>query len=331
MFGELEDSDIYVNNQDENFEEQPELDFQAESEQIPDPQEHPPLMQPKPAGGDNKKLFIYVLVLILLLVCAGGFYFYKMKSDEQANMIVPPEEQNAQEMGDYFYGQAKGDESQVAPEQSAAPSNGETTAVIDVDLSAPAPAQAGPKKADAQDASASKADDKKISAIDAAREKDKKDLIAKAKADANKKILVPVATGGRVNPFMPYQQENIVANMPQFDIIAPPMDIPEEDPLNDELMSTKISGIMYDSSRPSAIINFDGTDHLVHKGDRVKGYSVIDITPNRVVLKYGSNIYRASVGQQLNESLNFNEVSNINSQFGGAYSRSKNIIEIKAQ
>ena len=36
------------------------------------------------------------------------------------------------------------------------------------------------------------------------------------------------------------------------------------------MMSTKISGIMYDKARPSAIINVGGVDQLVHKGDGVR-------------------------------------------------------------
>jgi len=78
---------------------------------------------------------------------------------------------------------------------------------------------------------------------------------------------------------------------------------------------------MYDGSRPSAIVNIGGTDHLVHKGDAVNGCKILDITKNTVVIKYKSNIYQASVGQTLTEGVNLNPVSNIAKQFGGAYSK----------
>lgn len=321
MFGELEDSDIYVNNQNESFEEVPDADAYAHQE------------APVPGvkkDSENGKLMIYVIVLVFVMIAAGGFYIYQMKADEAANTIVSTEEQqNAQEMGDYFYDKAKSSEPQTATGAAA------DTAVVDVDLSAPA-SDAPNAKTPVQPAvqpgvKTTKADkEKKASEKTAAADAKAKEA-SNLTAAANKPVVIPVTNGGRANPFLPYQKEIVVANMPQFDIIAPPMDIPEIDPLTDTMMSTKISGIMFDGIRPSAIINFDGTDHLVHKGDKVKGYIIVDITKDRVVMKNGTNIYRASVGQEIDDSVKFNEVSNLNHQFGGAYGRSANIIEIKGK
>ena len=113
-----------------------------------------------------------------------------------------------------------------------------------------------------------------------------------------------------------------------FDIIAPPTTVPSEDPVVDQVVQTKISGIMYDSSRPSAIINVGGADQLVHKGDTFKDCKVLDITRNSVVIKYKNNVYQATVGQTLGEGVNLNPVSNLSKQFGGLYSKSgNNVIE----
>lgn len=312
MFGELEDSDIYVNNQNEDFEE-------AFEPQGSPAEETPPEQSVKKS--DNKKIFVYIVILAILLIAAVGSYFYKMKSAQQENMIVQGEGQNAQEMGDYFYDKAKGENPQA--EGQAAPSD---TAVVDVDLTA------APPQEQANTPAQTEAEKKAESPVTAAREQEKKELekLGKPGVLNNKHVVIPVTSGGRINPFMQFNTSPLLTKAPAFDLIAPPMDIPEEDPLNDTMMATKISGIMYDSQRPSAIINFDGTDHLVHKGDSVKGYKIVDITKDRVVMKYGTNIYRAAVGQQLDDNVKFNEVSNINRQFGGAYAKTpKNIIEIK--
>lgn len=317
MFGELEDSDIYVNNQNESFEET------AEHESFQD--EEPVVYQEPPKAQDNKKLLIYILILVLLLVTAGSFYFYKMKSSQDENAIVPPDQQ---QMGDYFYDQTKGADQQTTANTTAAGD----TAVVDVDLTAAASQDSATADVPAPTQPKTEAQKKAESPVTAAKEQAKKELAKDPKSALaiNKHVVVSVSNGGRINPFVPAHTGIASSKAPAFDLIAPPIDIPEEDPLNDELMATKISGIMYDSQRPSAIINFDGTDHLVHKGDRVKGYSVIDITKDRVVMKYGTNIYRAAVGQQIDESVKFNEVSNLNRQFGGAYQKTpSNIIEIK--
>lgn len=309
MFGELEDSDIYVDNQNDSFEEQVELESTGDYEvETPKPQ--------SVQNTDSKKVFVYILVLLAIFAFAAGFYFYKMKSDNNSGAVDNAEELVLNQPGE--------ESAENASEQINTGQASEATAVIDVDLSVPAQQAAKPsqdKKEDLKKANSVNPADKKEPALTAAKEKSKL-------AVSNKPVVVSVSNGGRINPFMPYQAN--LANMPKFDIVAPPLDLPELDPLNDQLMATKISGIMYDSSRPSAIINIDGTDQLVHKGDRVKGYYILDITRDRVVIRYGSNIYRASVGQELDSSLQFNEVSNVSRQFGGAYSASKNLIEINA-
>lgn len=326
MFGELDDSDIYVNNQGDNFDEplinefaedevfaqgEPEVDADADDSISYDPQQQEP-------KADNKKLLIYVLVLVLLVAGAVGAYFYKMKSAGQDEIVVV-DGQEISEAGDFFYDKAKEE------------ATNEPTAVVDVEL-APIVEKKVEEAAAAPDVKDVKAAKDELSPVVAAREQEKKELEKKNKLMQNKskQVVIPVTNGGRVNPFMPYNSALASAKPPEFELIAPPLDIPDPDPMLGSLVSTKISGIMYDNQRPSAIINCGGSDHLVHKGDRVQGYQVIDITKDRVVLKYGTNIYRASVGQAIGRSgVSFNEVSNLNRQFGGAYSQTpSDIIEI---
>ena len=325
MFGELDDSDIYVNNQNDNFDEPLISEFAEEDVLANDtPADEPgandecanPQEKPK---ADNSKLLIYVLVLILLVAGAAGAYFYKMKASQQDEIADVGQETS--EMGDFFYDKAKAD--------GAA----EDTTIVDVELAAPTEQKAENAAAPAPEAKTEqKAEEKEFSPAAAAKEQAKKELEKKNKLmqDKSKQVVIPVTNGGRVNPFMPYNSALANAKPPEFDLIPPPLDVPEADPFVDNMVSTKISGIMYDSQRPSAIINCGGSDHLVHKGDKVQGYQVIDITKDRVVLKYGSNIFRATVGQAIGgNGVVFNEVSNLNRQFGGAYSKTpSNVIEI---
>ncbi len=327
MFGELDDSDIYVNNQNDNFDEAL-INEPVEDETLPDeasdeiPAPNGAENAPQQPKSDNKKLLLYVLVLVLLIAGAAGAYFYKMKASQQDEIAVDVQQETS-EMGDFFYDKAQGG------------AQGEQTTVVDVDLATAQPQPANPE-VQANDAAAApevKSAEKEIAPVIAAKEKEKKELEKKKQLaqKQNKQVVIPVTNGGRANPFVPYDSVLANAKPPEFDLIPPPLDIPAADPLTDSMMSTKISGIMYDSQRPSAIINFGGSDHLVHKGDRVQGYQIIDITRDRVVLKYGTNIYRATVGQEVagGNGVTFNEVSNLNRQFGGAYSKAPcNVIEI---
>ena len=80
---------------------------------------------------------------------------------------------------------------------------------------------------------------------------------------------------------------------------------------------------MYDSKRPSAIVNIDGVDQLVRIGDILSGFEFISITRNKVVIRSDDNIYRASVGQPLNAEKITNpiEISNLETKFKGSVRR----------
>lgn len=264
--------------------------------------------------------FIYLLLLLLVFAAAAGMFFYKK------NMASDSGAQTEQSMGDYFYDKASADAGNASP--SAA---NEPTATVDVNLSESLPAR--PEEAAAPDKAAAPADADGATTADEAQKKltPLEKAMLKKKADEQKEsqtglasgsVIVPVSAGGRVDPFMPYMQKEALAKQPKFELIAPPTTIPEADPVVDELVQTKISGIMYDQARPSAIVNFGGEDQLVHKGDVVKGYNIVNITKNSVVIKYKNNIYQATVGQSLDDGVNLNPVSGLSNQFGGVYNKS---------
>lgn len=320
MFGELEDSDIYVNNQNQSFDDNSDagvLNNNPESEEISDSSPIPPFAPQEQRNQKKGSNLIVLLVAVVMLLAAGVYKFYFSAPKDTA-----PVDESSQ-LGDYFYDKAK-------EANADANTTTENTAVVDVDLSAPADSAQVPAAAQ----NSEQPGEIKVDATtkEAAKAPALKKEESKVKFGLHKDVVVSVANGGRVDPFMPFVTNTtpvIERGLPKFDVIAPPEYIPEPDPMTENLMTTTISGIMYDKYRPSAIINVNDSDHLVHKGDKVQGYTILDITPDRVVLKYGTNVFRASVGQQVADGVRFNDVSNLSGKFGGAYNTgAKKAIEI---
>jgi hypothetical protein len=83
-------------------------------------------------------------------------------------------------------------------------------------------------------------------------------------------------------------------------------------------MDTIVSGILFDKYSPSAILNIEGSDYLVKKGDTVNNYKIENITQDSVTVRLGNNSYTAGIGQILTEgNLNHNDVANLSNKFGG--------------
>lgn len=143
---------------------------------------------------------------------------------------------------------------------------------------------------------------------------------APSAATAAKKNLISIPTGTvKANPFLPYREINkgSVSDVPTYDLVAPP-EVVNENSDAARVMDTIVSGILYDKFSPSAILNIEGNDYLVKKGDVVNKYKVLDITQNSVTVKLGNNTYNAGIGEILTEgSLNYNDVSNLSKKFGG--------------
>ena len=142
-------------------------------------------------------------------------------------------------------------------------------------------------------------------------------------ADNGKTVSLTIADSGRADPFMPSVE--VASSGSNYDIIAP-SDTITADPDASRVVSTKVSGIMYDKTNPSAIINIEGSDYLVRSGDVLNNYKVLSIGPASVTVQLGANIYKAGVGEMFaTDGLNHNTISNLDSKFGG----SKNVVNRK--
>ena len=145
--------------------------------------------------------------------------------------------------------------------------------------------------------------------------------ITTAAVAPSKMSVISVPSGTiKANPFLPYKEistSSSQVDVPKGNIVEPPTTL-GEDPDAVRVMDTIVSGILYDKFSPSAILNIEGNDYLVKKGDVVNNYNVLAITQDSVTVKLGANTYKAGIGQILTEgSLNHNDVSNLNNKFGG--------------
>lgn len=150
---------------------------------------------------------------------------------------------------------------------------------------------------------------------------DENNLITQIPIEDNK-VSFNVRTDGRSNPFAPYIERSLVGDS-VFDIIEPPSHVPIE-AVDSDLMHTTVSGILYNDEKSSAIINVDGSDQLVNKGDKIAGFQIVDISRNKVYVKKGYNIIEAGVGETIEETpLTYNSVDNLPRKFGGKYDTPK--------
>lgn len=144
--------------------------------------------------------------------------------------------------------------------------------------------------------------------------------------DTDKMVSIPVEDLGRANPFMPPNEAALVAaaSVPserlKYDLLDP-MDVPAADSSAQKVVTTKVSGIMYDKNNPSAIISIEGSDYFVRSGDVINGYKILAIGKNNVTVQMGSNVYKAGVGQLVTQGqsdVTYNTVANLSNKFGGS-------------
>ena len=139
-----------------------------------------------------------------------------------------------------------------------------------------------------------------------------------AVGNTSKMVTFTVENVGRANPFLPPSEEFTNMKQYDFDLVAPPEMLADEEADAVKVVATKVSGIMYDEKNPSAILNIEGNDYLVKKGDLVNNYKIVNILEDSVTVKLGNNVYQAGIGEILTEgTLNHNNVSNLNNKFGG--------------
>ena len=138
---------------------------------------------------------------------------------------------------------------------------------------------------------------------------------------SNKTAVISIPSGMvKANPVLPYRDigDSVpTIDIPDFNLVEPPVSINENSNAA-RVMDMIVSGILYDKYSPSAILNIEGNDYLVKKGDIVNNYKVLNITKDSVTVKLGSNTYKAGIGEILTEgTLNHNDVSNLKNKFGG--------------
>ncbi len=132
----------------------------------------------------------------------------------------------------------------------------------------------------------------------------------------NSMVAMSIEDMGRSDPFLP-ESEKIVPKPKNFDLLPPPESIVVDSTATD-IITTKVSGIMFDNINPSAILNISGSDYLVRSGDIINGYKILSIGKNSVTVQFGSNVYKAGVGELFTgDGINFNTVSNLETKFGG--------------
>ena len=134
--------------------------------------------------------------------------------------------------------------------------------------------------------------------------KDAKELLDKVGSSKKNKeddmVVVNVQTGGRSNPFVPSSLFNDKGNLITGATLPMPPDGVIDSPEAQEarkLLTISVTGIMFDPSKPSAILKFDGRDYFVQKGDRIDTYTVNQITRDYVAIRNAANIYKAYVGE----------------------------------
>ena len=136
------------------------------------------------------------------------------------------------------------------------------------------------------------------------------------------RVTLKVIDDVRPNPFLPYKDYDF-SEIKKSDIISPPEELSNGSDA-ERVMDTSVSGILYDAYNPSAIINIEGTEYLVKRGDSVNNYHVLDINNKYVVVKLGNNVYKAGVGEILTQgSIKNSNIPNLENKFGGAYSYDK--------
>lgn len=131
-----------------------------------------------------------------------------------------------------------------------------------------------------------------------------------------KKVTIVVDDSVRLNPFLPTNEVGGTKTVLPY-LTAPPEVLPSDSDAG-KVMTTTISGILYDKYSPSAIINIEGADYLVKKGDVINKYKILSIGKTQVLVQLGKNIYCAGVGELLSQTnVNYNTIANLNKKFGG--------------
>ena len=145
-------------------------------------------------------------------------------------------------------------------------------------------------------------------------------------------VTMSVEDSGRSDPFLPLHEaaaaaaakaQKAKAKQVNPNLVPPPESLIVDSTATD-VMTTKVSGIMFDKLNPSAILKIGGSDYLVRSGDIINGYKILSIAKDNVTVQYGANVYKAGVGELFTgDGINYNTVSNLESKFGGRKKKKK--------
>lgn len=122
------------------------------------------------------------------------------------------------------------------------------------------------------------------------------------KAEEKTKV-VQVYNSGRVNPFQPigkYLTITVPKTTLNYDgsgVPKPPEEYGIENENTRKMVTITVSGVMYDSKEPSAIITYDKDDYFVQKGDKLDEFDILDIGKGFVIIGLGKNTYKANIGE----------------------------------
>jgi hypothetical protein len=142
--------------------------------------------------------------------------------------------------------------------------------------------------------------------------------------DDEEKVVISIVNFGRKNPFEPYRGKRGIRirsekkNNQFDDIPEPPLYSGEVSKDIETLMASTINGILYDPyDRSVAIVNINGTEYMVHKGDLVHGMLIKDISEKAVTLQYGNNTYTMRVGDIIEGEVKGEDVQRNSRVFAG--------------
>ncbi len=143
--------------------------------------------------------------------------------------------------------------------------------------------------------------------------------------------VLDIDAGGRTSPFVPYRERNLSYSSTNFgDLPLPPMSGSMDEALNN-LITAKVTGILYEANSPSAIVNVLGDDYLVKPGDKIESFEIAGISKDYVAIKTGTNVYRAKVGDIVDGELYGTGIYNLGHRFAGVRNpaRDEDVIIVK--
>ncbi len=137
-------------------------------------------------------------------------------------------------------------------------------------------------------------------------------------------VSVNIEPVGRTSPFVPYKEKNLLYNANyMYNDMPLPSILGENDDDLVQLVSAKVTGIIYDTVTPYAIINVLDNDYLVKIGDKIESFSITDIAKDYVAIKTGTNVYRAKVGDIIDGDIYESGIYNVGHRFAGTKSNVK--------